>query len=94
MYYNYVDVYYFLGATDATVGSYYGTRTLSFVANYISCQGFESQLSDCPGFITYQQYAQKCSSTHAAGVKCLREYMFVLSLHCTNVKLLFLTLVL
>lgn len=62
------------GAVDAPRRNYYGTPpALPIVATYIFCDGSESQLSDCPGFLTYQYYAKYCPSTRIAGAKCLSE---------------------
>ena len=63
----------FSGAIQAPTGSYFGADSIQFYATYISCQGSESQIEDCPGFLIFQQYASYCPSTRAAGVKCLGE---------------------
>ena len=63
----------FSGAIQAPAGSYFGADSIAFYATYISCQGSESQIEDCPGFLIYKQYASYCPSTRAAGVKCFGE---------------------
>ena len=63
----------FSGAIQAPTGSYFGADSIQFYATYISCQGSESQIEDCPGFLIFQQYASYCPSTRAAGVKCFGE---------------------
>ena len=67
----YRDSAHLLGALEAVRGSAFALDSVSFTHTYLACQGTESQLSDCYGFTQYATYAQSCSTTHAAGVKCL-----------------------
>lgn len=64
-------LYFCVGAIEAVTHSAFGADTVPFTHTYLSCQGTESQISDCYGFTQYQTYAHNCKTTRAAGVKCL-----------------------